>query len=337
MGKEYLIGGNASHRLAFSGDAGRACAERGKRSFRMKQYLIFFLFFLFFAKLTAQDISIEFSIEWKDKLDFQFKEFKNGNIHPAYLNITYRNVSDKPLYCLKITEGEAGLPEILWFYDAIAYPAPRFLLNVNDDFFKRRYFVGFKSNPWYWMGLTWDIRNDTTDIEYKIIKETRERPVYDIVTEGGPTGVIGGDTAILNDWLTENLYGIYHYIQDHYYPKIQKKIGKDGKEQTYHYSSDITEDSIMNNSIDKFVFLKSGETCVDKYNLIGFQITGGTFTFQLDDTKSLDYVEVCKTEHTVNHYLIKQLPKKVGEYELFSGEFFTNQIRVQFPGIKLNE
>jgi hypothetical protein len=231
----------------------------------------------------------------------------------------------------------------------MVYPAPVSFLNVSDDFFKRRYFVGFKSNPYYDTGFTWNIRNDTTDIEYKIIKKTRSRPIHDILMTDeitgeiiGTTGVTGGDTVTLNDWLAENLDGIYNYIYDHYFSEIQGKTGADSTRHIEHYSIDITQDTIMNNSIDKFVFLKPNETYVDKYNLIGFQITGGTFTFQLDDTRSLDYVEtepVYKDDNkfVIDHRVKKQLPLKVGEYELFTDEFLTSKTVVQFPGVKLKE
>jgi hypothetical protein len=56
----------------------------------------------------------------------------------------------------------------------------------------------------------------------------------------------------------------------------------------------------------------------------------------------LDYVEtepVVEDDNKfgVSSYQKKQLPKKVGEYELFSGEFLTNKVSVQFPGIKRKE
>jgi hypothetical protein len=314
----------------------------------MKQYIFILYIILSYTKVIAQDISIEFSIEWKNKLYFQFPEFKNENIHPAFLNITYRNISEKPLYCSKITDGKADLPEIVMLIDSMPYWDEKSWLRVNDDYFKRKYFVGFKSQTDYAMHGSWDIRNDTADIEYKIISKTWERPIYDIFVpdENGIDTLfgkpIGGDTAILYDWLLINLDRIYNAIYQGYYPKIPSKIGKDGEEQWHHYLSDIAQDTIMNNSIDKFVFLKPNETYIHKYNLIGFQITGGTFTFQLDDTKSLDYVEtepVYKDENKflTDHYQRKQLPLKVAEYELFKGKFLTNKVTVQFPGIKLND
>jgi hypothetical protein len=316
----------------------------------MKQSIFFIFLSLITVQSVAQDVSIEFSIEWKDKLDFTFQEIENGNIHPAFLNITYRNVSNKPLYCSKITEGKSHLPEIILFFDSIPHwdRIEKSWLRVNDDYFKRRYFVGFKSNSYYNMNLTWDIRNDTADVEYKIIRRTRKSPICDIcftLNENGSvsfnddSGKVIGDTTNLNDWLFNTLNEIYNVIYHRYYPKAQEKIGK---AQQYHYSTDVTQDTIMNNSIDKFVFLKPGETYVDKYNLIGFQITGGTFTFQMDDTKSLDYVETepvyeDESKIGIDNCVKKQLPKKVGEYELFTGDFLTNKVTVSFPEIKLKE
>jgi hypothetical protein len=79
----------------------------------MKQYIFLIFVFSINIRLAAQDMSIEFSIEWKNSLDFSFKELKDYDIRPAYLNITYRNISDRPLYCLKIADGKADLPEIM--------------------------------------------------------------------------------------------------------------------------------------------------------------------------------------------------------------------------------
>jgi hypothetical protein len=296
-------------------------------------------------------MSIEFSIEWENKLDFQFEEFKDENIRPAFLNIIYRNVSDKPLYCLKITDNCVGLPEVGSFHiPYITYPTEKFPY-YDYGYYKRCYLVDFKNNSAFSIGFTWDVYNDTTDIEYRMIKETLSRPIVDFsghdiddnrlfINEFGR--VIGDMNEPLYDGITLTLIGIYNYIYRHYYPKISEKMSKDGKEQTFHYSSDITQDTIMNNSTNKFVFLKPGETYVDKYNLIGFQITGGTFTYQLDDTKSLDYVETepvykDKSKSGITHYSTKQLPLKVGEYELFTGDFLTNKVSVSFPGIKLKE
>jgi len=316
----------------------------------MKQYIFLFLTLFIVIHSTAQDMSIEFSIEWKDKLDFHFNEFKDENIRPAYLNITYRNVSNRPLYCLKIADGKAGLPEIILFFDSMPNMIEKSWLRVNDDYFKRRYFIGFKSNPSNWKGASWNVRNDTTDIEYQIIKKTWKRPVYDIGfidQKTGklvvPSGYIGDDTVPDYDWLFNTLNNIYNVIYHRYYMGIQKKMRKNSSMQIRHYSSNITQDTIISKFIDKFVFLKPGETYVDKYNLIGFQITGGTFTFQLDDTKSLDYVEtepIDKEKLQIdgsNNYLRKQLPLKVGEYELFTGNFLTNKVIVYFPGIRLKE
>jgi len=309
----------------------------------MKQCILLIFLLTLTIQLLAQDMSIEFSIEWKEKLDFQFREIQDHAIRPAYLHITYRNISDKPLYCLKISEGKFDLPEMLSLDIDISKGIPFSFYNL-DEYFKRRYYVGFKSNPSLYTGLSWNITNDTTDIEFKIIKETRERPRYSIGGYEDENGnyhddgflgkVIGSDSNSISDWLSVDLDRIYYYIYSHYYSKIQKEREK----QLRHYSSDIMQDTLINKFINKFVFLKSGEAYIDTYNLIGFQITGGTFTFQLDDTQSLNYIEteLVYKDEAVDHNK-KQLPLKIGEYELFIGNFLTNKVTVYFPGIRIKK
>jgi len=299
----------------------------------MQKYILVILIVLSCTNIIAQDISIEFSIERKEKLDFQFKELQDHVIRPAYLHITYRNISDRPLYCLKISEGKFDLPEIIYLYEGNIYPMEH-VPYYDYNYCNYNYIVGFKSNPYYTC-LTWNIRDDTTSFSYLFDKKS----LYDRAIESGNyfgPRVNKGD--MLDDGIFSTLDNIYNFIFHHYYPYNKEKENK----ILQHFSSDITSDTIKNKSIDKFVFLMPGEAYIDTYNLIGFQITGGTFTFRLDDAKSLDYVETepvykDETNFIIDYYTKKQLPEKVGEYELFRGEFLTNQVTVQFPGIRLKK
>lgn len=311
----------------------------------MKQTALILLFILFFVNSKAQQMSIEFSIEWQNALNFNLKGFENKNIHPAYLNITYRNISDKSLYCLKVADGKFDLPQIIHLTD-VKYPAnPKERFPYPDKMFqyhKKGYLVGFKSNPVYQFSLAWNIRMDTTFLANKTIpRPNLPYPISGLIfsdeddMDYSDVGRIIGDTTKYSDNVFMDIDLIYNFIYRHYYPIKQEQTGE---EQWYHYSKDITGDTIMSNSINRFVFLKPGEIHTDKYNLIGFQITGGTFTFQLDDTKSLDYVDiepVYKDEDKVfiDHFVKKQLPLKIGEYELFEDNFLTNKVTVHFPEV----
>ena len=260
-------------------------------------------FIFSFDKLTAQEMSIEFSIEWKENLDFQFEEVKDHDIHPAFLYIKYRNISEKSLYSLKVIEGIFNLPII-----APMFKWPDF--NKGKETFDRHnfscfeYAVGFESDPFYYSANTWIIHDFN---------------IYAI------------------------LYGYYGYIFSFYYAPDdwENKVP-----QLEHNPANITQDTIMNESLEKFVFLKPGEKHEDRFNLIGFQLIGGTITFQLNDTKSKDYVkvncdnmanEVATAKDSFDLCTNKPLPLKVGEYELFTGNFLTNQVRVHFPGISKKE
>jgi len=301
----------------------------------------------------AQEMSVEFSVSWGEKGLFTMTEIPSP-ISPVFLNITYRNLSDQSLYCLKVAGGIADLPEIMVFRDAITQNGAKNMLTYPqckfEEYSKRKYIVGIQSNPYFSSMVSWNVRNDTADHEYKKFIKDAKSPVYDIVLPDANGKIwndslfgkpIGGDSAILYDWMCTDVDKIYNAIYTLYYPTDESFKMRNRE----HYLSDIRQDTIMNTSLRKFVFLKPGETLVEKYNLIGFQIVGGTFTFQLDNTKSLDYVEVQPDVDAIDTYEIvcennirhirKKLPLKVGEYKLFSGNFLNNKTTVSFSGVKI--
>ena len=104
--------------------------------------------------------------------------------------------------------------------------------------------------------------------------------------------------------------------------------------------SDFTEDSIIGNSRERFVYLKKKESYTDKYLLIGFQLTGGNYTFSLEKEKLKDFVEATpEFDEEINKFIypIIKLPQQVGKYKLYHGKFFTNQVKVSFQGIDLKD
>jgi hypothetical protein len=266
--------------------------------------------------LGAQDVSVEFSVEWRNHLGFHFNELSDTNVHPAYLHITYKNLSDNPLYFLKVARGTSEFPMIT---PAHRYSVSR--LNVPfPDFYnhsKECYTIGFESTPNNILGFFWFNAYDTLPRIY-----------FDL----------------------NNIYmDIYNrYFHDSNDPELKKQY-------VHHPVSDTI---VADTSIDMFVFLDANEIYKEYYNLIGFQIVGGTYTFELISPKSLDYIEVgyiqgnyieildslasgCLGDKTAiytetkQQILTKPLPRKFGKYELFSGEFLSNQLRVYFPGIKI--
>jgi hypothetical protein len=278
----------------------------------MKYNIILQFFLLISIQLSAQYVSVEMSIEWKNELNFHFKELQDMNISPAYLNITYRNISNKSLYFSKLSRSRAGLPQIplavLINYGKPVSSYEKFASCLN--YFDEDYFVEIGGYPSFSAG--WRIEYDSVNTEDAHVM------------------------ALVNNDLTN----IYQYIYEQYFIEIPDDTTETVKLRLYHDSLDITHDSIKNNSIDKFIYLKACESYTDTYNLIGFQITGGNFTFGLVNEVALDYVytgSVWNESIKTWQQIPKQLPRKVGEYELFTGRFLTNQVRVRFSGIKLKK
>ena len=76
------------------------------------------------------------------------------------------------------------------------------------------------------------------------------------------------------------------------------------------------------------MFLKAGETKEDVYNLTCFDLVKGTYTFILNASEFSNQVLTEWKIGEPDEFL--SLPKKVGEYKLYSGEFTANSMTVKF-------
>lgn len=275
----------------------------------MNKRIIILCILLISAHLSAQDISIELSMDRKSNLDFPLQDIEDSNLHPAYLTITYRNLSNHSYYFLKASNNKSGLPELPF----LIFPNG----NVKSD--------SLGKIPRY---------NDYSDYNFKTKIGSSSTFssgwfIEDIDLKEGTSGFI-----------STNIADIYHSIRTQYFPEKSYKEDIQGALQLFHNPSDITQDTIMNNSADEFIYLKAGEKYTDTYNLIGFQLVGGNFTFELYHKSSLDHVCIGSSWNENEKRwieILKQLPVKVGEYELYIGNFLTNTVCIQFPGIKPNQ
>ncbi len=77
----------------------------------------------------------------------------------------------------------------------------------------------------------------------------------------------------------------------------------------------------------------SGETYIDTYNIYGFQLVRGNFTFYIDPSSLKNYVNTTPVwDKNQSKYIETKtmLPKLVGEYKLYSGNFNSNKITITF-------
>ena len=268
--------------------------------------VLFFQCFLVFS----QCISVELSVTWESGYDI-FK--KDSMVHIPKLHITYRNMSDVNLYFLKISNSRNGFP---WIGCLISLH-PHF--SNFDDYLRwsRDYLARAKEHSNY----------------------ANENFHVSIGGYGNPTlirdwvvfsdSIYFGEEEIEEDMINCSLGKIYEYM---YRNDNSENIG----EKVYFSPSDVTPENIFSTVKDQFVFLKHNEVYIDTYNLIGFKLVEGYFTFIINQKGFADYVLIQPIWDNDKSCLIEQkteLPEKVGEYHLYSGAFFSNSVTVNFSKI----
>lgn len=247
----------------------------------------------------SQSVSILFSIEWRKEKQMHFSDY--GFQSNPYLNIRYQNNTNVPIYFLKPSVNQMGLPPITRGTLSKSNDIDKLhCYTINHyDYSKDRYKVEIYGSPFY--NQNWEVFPDTADI-------TKEH-----------------ETISINDKLSD----IYKCI-------ILKQDSIKYLDSTFYYeykSTDITEKSILTKLKDHFCFLKAGEATTDRYNLIGFLIVGGYFDFSINTDHLYEYVysdSFWDNKQEKWCYMKTKLPNKINGYDLYYGEFYTNSFSVMF-------
>lgn len=116
---------------------------------------------------------------------------------------------------------------------------------------------------------------------------------------------------------------------------IYNSIFKFNESNTVRYDqiTDIKELQILGELKEDFVFLLPHLNHVEYYNLVGFKVVGGCYSFALAFSKISDFLLTYSTWSNENEkweFKEAQLPDKVGDYHLYSGNFLTNKIEIKF-------
>ena len=260
---------------------------------KSKLLLILTLFILQGKCLYSQCLSIELSITWETGYDI-FR--RDSVIAIPKLNITYRNNCDTNYYFFKASPRKDG--ELMVLCPAMVNYVDFDLLKRakgHENYASENFNVIIGACPWYNNG--WDIEGGSTDYIRK----------YSIDHE-----------------IKCCLHNIYDYI--HW--KRNSKAKPKGNYAIFAPST-LTSENIISGSLqDQFVFLKTGETHVDTYNLIGYKIVEGCFTFLIGRDEIKNYVLGRGEEWGATQEL--ELPELVGEYFRYVGGFNTNKVTVCF-------
>lgn len=250
----------------------------------------------------SQCVSIELSVEWERGYEI-FKE--NSEDYVPKLLITYRNNSDTNLYFLKISDSRGGNP-LLSKGSLVQYPIEEY---INPNYYERAKVHGSYKNKKYnviiggsqLFNKGWIVENDTlnSEVEHEI------------------------------DPINDDLTDIYEYI---FRKDMSKNIDSLAWLKTYFLVSDITVEQIINKYKDKFVFLKPGEKEIDSYNLSGFNLIKGCFSFNIEPNSLQQFVLTSVWDQNRLKFIEEKtaLPEFAGDYKLYSGHFNSNKIIIDF-------
>lgn len=260
--------------------------------------------------IFSQCISVELSVSWEMGYDIVHYD---SIISIPILNVTYRNNCDRDYYFLNVCENENSLPEML----CMILDNARYEDYVKREYVKNLYGVNSNQNfcvnigRWHSYGSSWHAYCD-----YDSITNKYGRGYQDIKCE----------------YVNCHLERIYEHIRhQNNLVRVSKKTPT-GAIKFNFTIDDLLPENLINSVGEQFIFLKSGETHTDTYNLIAFKILGGCFTFHTFDNVIENYVLTTEmdsvTKRTVEQKL--ELPETVGEYFRYSGGFNTNKVTVCF-------
>ena len=252
-----------------------------------------------------QNISIELSIYWQIDKDIFVDDSK---MNTPFLNITYRNNSDKSIYFKKISlPDRVGLPETV-HGTLLQYPYSE------------------------WLNPDWRMRAESSvEMSSFFINENYKVRIGNFLSSLGVWYIVNeADTCVEceTDIINDNISDIHDYIYHTKYPERFKVSSN-----LPFVIDDLCEESILKANRNYFVFLKPDETYTDTFNLVAFQLVKGNYTFGIEENTIPDSVWSEFIWDDSQRKYIEQnikLPEKVGEYQLYSGAFLTNRVTVDF-------
>ncbi len=275
-------------------------------------YVVLLLTFMSTITLHSQDISINLSIRWSEG---PYILNTDSIIKYPELVVSYTNNSYENLYFRKFSYYRKGIPDFLWER------------SVSMEFDPEMLVVGFveyeKMHRDYIYEINRMIKNRQHKNDHYVVAIglpysnyanwfiVDEESWYD--KSGGCPDFINGDFQYINDYLSDTIYGNKDERNDYLTPFKAK---------------DITKRAIKTKTTHQFMFLKAGETKEDVFNLTCFDLVKGTYTFILNGNEFKSQVLTEWRFGEPDKFL--PLPKKVGQYKLYSGEFSSNSVTVTF-------
>ncbi|OFX34739.1 MAG: hypothetical protein A2X08_00990 [Bacteroidetes bacterium GWA2_32_17] len=304
----------------------------------MKHFILLLILLITLYKYGySQCLSIELSIEWKSENNV-LKIIENQDlICVPYLTITYRNNTEKNIYLLKTINNISKYPII----------SSTISLNTKMDlseqvekhltFFDEEFNVYIGKSCYF--GGGWEIlgRNIDRNSEYEgSVIQNVICDIYEILKT----------QELLNNINDKYKLSCFNYSNKQIltYNEASKFIYENHSIEFYknevilnYKDTDITNEKIINELKNNFVFLKEKQVYSEQFNLIGFYISGGNFNFTIEDSVSYGFVylePIFSEEEKRWNFQKKNLPEIINGYYLYKGNFNTNSVYLEIDDKK---
>lgn len=252
------------------------------------------------AKLHAQDISINLSIRWEDA-PYIFNS--DSIVSSPRLVVSYSNESDIDLYFLKIPREKYDLPGF-----------PSCVLHYDH---KEKDCIGSESQIWYR-----NYNGKEFVVQLPLSGQMECWWAYPKCLEE--------DLNDGEEYRYPDIDCTLSYITNFIMKKFHAEWSDTSSTQ-YLCVVDTIDDISLAENEKIFCFLRSGETTEDVYDITALWMVKGIFEFVI--VKKLSGVVIVDgNAHNPNGVIIPtaKLPEKVGDYQLYSGEFKCNTLTITF-------
>lgn len=269
----------------------------------------------------GQSVEINLSIEWKKEVNvWRLSRLeKLDSIPIPYLVVTYSNKSNIDMYAIRKIGGKGCLPLIQMPYMS---DSP-----IYYDFFEKENIVNEKCNIYIDDGYNdeweWWILNDSIDISQPH-EEFPAIAVFSIATVNAVLDIqqrlMAHDSTLTLPYFKSHNKQVVSYkdaiqiVHSSNCPSIDTTIS----------CPDITSENVIKTLGDRVIYLKGGTSVIQRFSLVGFYLTGGDYSFLLNNNKSMKFFECvqdCNNGETKFTHRKVKLPKFVGQYKLYKGKF----------------
>lgn len=274
------------------------------------KYIVLVLVGLWINSSYSQEFTIKLSIEW-DSIPFYGPDSIPMPKWGPYLKVDYINNTGEDVYLPRIVEPDP------WEF------APR--INCDDfiPIIACYYLLGlpYDGDGMYipWLKKKAKERNSTKDTSYHDVIIAHRGflsilPWEDytlILTDDGECEEGGDDKDRLNCFM----YDFYRYY-------IGNRLGVKWRNIARYKENECSDIVEANEEIRPYIFLNKGDTCTERYNLIGFYLSRGTYNFVIDKS-TYGGVSDFEGYHDVLDAWsgLNSLPKEIDGYKLFEGKY----------------